>query len=135
MTLSAAISRIQYHADLCTGVKYAPDAPPETPGALPAVFTYPGDGRVDSLSYDNINSFDNVTVDYLTPRTLLDVAIANCITFIGEFPKKIILDPTLNGAVTTVTDISYTVLDGTWGGTDVKIVRFRIGLKIHGSAS
>ena len=135
MTLAAAIQRIQVHADLCTGVKFAPDAPPETPGALPAVFAYPTDGRVVTLSYDTIQSFDTVQVDYLTPRVLVDVAQANCITFIGEFPKKLALDPTLNGAVTTIQELSYTVIDGDWGGTQVRIVRFRVPLKIHGRAS
>ena len=136
MTLTAAISRIQVHADACTGVKYAPAAPPETAGALPAVFAYPIEGRIDTLSFDNINSFDVVSVDYVTPRTLLDVAQANCIQFINEFPKKLALDPTLNGAVTTIGgEMTYTVQDATWGGIEVRIVRFRVPLKIHGSAS
>lgn len=135
MTLAAAITRIQYHADLCTGVKYAPVAPPETVGALPAVFAYPTSGTINLLSYNSINSFDTVTVDYMTPRTLLDVAQANCLTFIEEFPKKLALDPTLNGAVTTINDLSYTVLDAQWGGVEVRVVRFSVPTKIHGSAA
>lgn len=137
MTLAAAITQIQVHADACTGVKYAPAAPPETAGALPAVYAYPIEGRIDSLSYDNINSFDVIAVDYVTPRTLLDVAQSNSITFIGEFPKKLVLDPTLSGAVTTIvfSELSYSVLDATWSTIDVRIVRFRVPIKIHGSAS
>jgi hypothetical protein len=135
MTLAAAITQIQTHADACTGVKYAPAAPPETAGALPAVYAYPSSGNVVLLSYNSINSFDTITVDYVTPRTLLDVAQANCLTFIDEFPKKLALDPTLAGTVTTIQEVSYTVLDATWSNIEVRIVRFVVPTKIHGAAS
>ena len=136
MTLAAAITRIQVHADACTGVKFAPAAPPEALGATPAVFAYPIEGSMDTLSNDNINSFHTIAVDYVTPRTLLDVAQERVIVFVTEFPKKLALDPTLAAAVTTIVfPVTYSVFDVKWDTTEVRIVRFRVPVKLHEAAS
>jgi hypothetical protein len=138
MTLSGAIDRIQVHAAACTGVNYVPSEPPESLSSLPAVVVWPERGHYMAEASSYIREFHTIVVDFLTPRTLLKYSLTTIITFLGEFSKKIIADPTLAGAVDTVLLDSgafpYEIVGLTWGAVELQCARMRITVKIRSTS-
>lgn len=138
MTLSTAIDRLQVHAAACTGVKYVPTEPPESLGALPAVVIWPERGEYIGESFDWMREFHTIVCDFVTPRTMLNLATTTHLTFIDEFARKVLGDPTLNSAVSTIAPegpLTYEIFVGDWGATKAMFTRFRLRVKIRGQVS
>ena len=136
MSLSGALSRIQYHAALCNGVKSAPVKLPESLNVYPFAVAYPEIGELNSESYDAIRALHTIICEFHVARTLLGYAIDTAMPLLEEMHRRLKVDETLNSEVENIVwPITYQFGRLEWDGTPTIGFRLHIPVKIRGVAS
>ncbi len=102
LTLQAAIVAIQNKADALTGVRGAPDYPPEDINVVPFAVTYMSSARHEIGSAGRMTSFFNLVTEIHVSRKDLPRDIAGVIAYADSFPAALRDDPTLGGAITAI---------------------------------
>lgn len=136
MTLTTAISRLQFHALACTGVKAAPDNPPDNISVFPFAFAYPERGDLMAEAADQARDIHTVIVEFHVNRTLLNAAVNTAKGYIEEYAHKLVNDPTLNGTVSTILfgerqHITYEFGRLEWNTVQTIGVRFHVPIKVR----
>lgn len=138
MSLSGAITRLQYHAGLLSGVKEVPTSPPESANEFPFVVTYPARGKFFNPSGWS-KGLHTIFVEIHCARVILPAAVTQALAYVEAYPNLIMNDPTLNSTVDTIIlseeddGIPYTFGRLEWGGVQTIGVRFEVTVKIQSS--
>lgn len=130
MTIEAAITKLQTHALALTGMKDAPDQPPETINVFPFSIAYERTAETLQRGYGFADDIVTLWVEFHVARQLLQGGVQTAMALRDPFLKKLIGDPTLGGSVSTITAIRRTFGWLKWGGTDTIGYRFEIDVKI-----
>ncbi len=134
MTLAAAISNLQAKARAISGIKEAPDSPPENAGQFPFAVTYPRNGQVDDPGWRK--GLHTIFTEFHTSRVLLGSAITATMGYMDAFEDAIARDPRLGGTVDTIVfPIRYTFGRMEWNGIPTIGVRYEITVKIQTALS
>lgn len=130
MGLLAAIQALQDTVGAVSGIKKAPDYPPDSINSFPFAVAYPADGTWEVYA-GTTKALHTLVVEIHVARADLPAAVANVIGYGDSVPKAILADTTLGGTISTFSDITYEFGSLDWGETKTVGFRFRInGVKI-----
>lgn len=134
MTIQTAIAHIQGLAEGLTGIRQAPDFPPEQMNVFPFAVCYPAAGQFQAGPMGLMKGLHNLVVEIHVARKDLPRDVETALPF-GELLAAAVLDdPTLGGTVDTVRadeGISYTFGALAWGGQETVGWRVIIPVKIQ----
>jgi hypothetical protein len=130
MTIQAAITNLQAKALALTGVKAAPDKPPEGTGAFPFAVSYERSGTMVLRSANFADDLATIFTEVHVSRQILPVAINTAMALRDPFLVSIRDDPTLGGSISTVREVRRTFGRLEWGGIETIGYRFEIDIKV-----
>lgn len=142
MSVLGIVQAIQDMVGAVTGIRAAPDYPPENlNGIFPVSIVYPPRGNIKGgPGYLGMTALHQVVIEIHFPRTELSKAVQASISYIDSIPNALFLDETLNGAASHFEDIDYEFGPMNWGEPPNMIQtfgpRFTVnGIKEIGAAS
>lgn len=109
-----------------SGIREAPDYPPEQLSDFPFAVAFPGEGTHNFGVVGERKFLGNVILEIHVSRVDLPVAVQNAIGFGDTIPNKLMSDPTLAGACDTFENITQTFGELNWGDTPTLGYRFTI---------
>jgi hypothetical protein len=130
--IDAAIQRLQAISLACTGVKikHAPDKPVDDAAVLPFSIAHLTEGTASADNATTLRFLPIVAVDFHFSRISLKQAYSQIDLIAREYPRRLAADPTLGGAVDTITfPISFSVAAAEWDRVTTLVLRFSIPLK------
>lgn len=135
-SLPTAITNLAAHARSISGVKMAPDYPPDNIAVFPFAVVYLERGVVMAEAADQSRNINAVIVEFHVNRTLLPAAIQTATTYIESFGDLLVNDPTLGGACDTILmgvseNVTYEFGWMEWGGVRTIGVRFHVPVKVR----
>ena len=130
MTVEAAILNLQAKLLALSGMKAAPDAPPEGAGAFPFAVSYERTGTLAMRSAGFADDLATIWCEIHVSRQILPIAIGTAMAFRDPFLKAIIADPTLGGSVSTVNAVRRTFGALKWADIDTIGYRFEVDVKV-----
>ena len=130
MTVQAAILNLQAKALALSGMKSAPDAPPDAAGAFPFAASYERIGKMVTHSYGFSHELVTIFTELHVTRQNLTVAIDTAMPFRDPFLVAIRNDPTLGGTISTIEEVRWTFGALKWGTVDTIGYRFEIDVKV-----
>ena len=130
MSVEAAILKLQSKAGALTGMKAAPDEPPESINVFPFTVSFEDSGSLANWTAQFGNELVVIVTQIHVSRQLLAKAIAVAYAYRDSFIKAVMSDPTLGGSVSTITAINWRFGRLAWGGIDTIGYEFRIGIKV-----
>ena len=129
--IDTTITRLQQLALQCTGVKSAPQTPPESAAVLPLSVAFIASGN-STLSADQALMMLNIEVDIHVNRVTLKGAYNEINTIIPLFLARLAGDPTLNSSVVTIVyPVTFEVLSAEWNRAETLIAAFTISVKFR----
>ena len=126
MTIEAAIGAIQAIVGAVSGIKGAPDYPPESLGVYPMAVCYPGDGDVEIKVAGEMQGLHNIVLEVHAARKNLKTDVDALIGFGDTIPAALLADTTLDGAVDTFGGMSYRFGGMSYNGMDTIGWRFTL---------
>lgn len=134
MSLQAAIYEIQAEMRKVSGVKNAPNEPPESTDNFPFVATFPGTGEITAVAHGDKKGLHNVNIELHVTRKDLPIDMRKAIPFV-ELIADAILKARQAATFTefdTFSGISYEFAAMAWGNVETLGYRFTINdLKIR----
>lgn len=131
MTIEAAILNLQDKLLALSGMKAAPDYPPEGAGAFPFGVSYERNAGTMANSDSFADDLAVIWCEIHVARQILPKAIQTAMAFRDPLLKALIADPTLAGSIST---IRWPVLRTfgllTWGGLETIGYRFEVPVKV-----
>lgn len=132
--MGAQLNVIQAIQDLMltvTGIREAPDYPPEQLSDFPFAIAFPGEGvhDINTLTSNGTGErkfLGNVVLELHVSRVDLPLAVANSIGFGDTIPNVLLKNPTLLGTADTFGSVSQTFGELNWGDTQTLGFRFTI---------
>ena len=136
MSLQSAIYEIQAKMREVSGVKNAPNEPPETTDNFPFVATFPGTGEVGAVAHGDKRGLHNVNIELHVTRKDLPLDMRKAVPFVDLITDKLLSER--QAAEFTEFDtfgsISYEFAPMAWGNVETLGYRFTINeLKIRGT--
>lgn len=131
MTVNAAILDLQSKALALSGMKYAPDSPPEATSAFPFAVSYEASGNLQLRSSGYADDLATIFTEFHVSRQILPKAIETAMAFRDPFLKSIIADPTLGGTVSTIVSINKNFGFLEWAKIETVGYRFSITVKVR----
>lgn len=110
MDITSAIRAVQDTWLTISGIKAAPDTPPESINQFPFAVTYEGTGTVyidDMYSETFARQTATIVSELHLTRQNLPTAIANAMAYRNSFLDALRDNPTLSGTVMMITQISF----------------------------
>jgi len=136
MSLQDAIYEIQAAMREVSGVKNAPNEPPENTANFPFVSTFPGTGSISAKGYGDKTELHNIEIELHVKRKDLPIDMRTAVPFITDIVDKI-LSKRQDGAFTafdTFGDITYEFAPLAWGETQTLGYRITLNdVKIRGT--
>ena len=135
-SLPGSIEALAAHARSISGVKYAPDYPPDNIGVFPFSVIYIENGQIMAEAADQSRNIVRVIVEIHVSRVLLATAIETATGYIETYGDLLVNDPTLGGACAAIPmgiseNITFEMGWLAWGGTPSFGVRFHVPVKIR----
>lgn len=129
-TVLGAVQAIQDVAITVTGIKQAPDYPPEQINEFPFALCYPGSGSFGDGPAGSRLGLHTIILEIHTARGQLPYAVAAVIGYGDAVTAALLSDRTLARAVDCINGpITYTFGPLGWGGQDTIGWRFSIPVK------
>jgi len=134
-TLLGAVAAIQDVADAMTGIRYAPDYPPDSLNIFPCAICYGARGERQGLGGNGwVEAHDIIFCEIHVPRKDLARDVALLMPFVETFCNDLLEDVTLGGDVTAIEPpITWEVLERTFdaqGAVKTLCLRFTIPVKL-----
>ena len=134
MSLQSAIYEIQAKMREVSGVKNAPNEPPESTDNFPFVATFPGTGEITAVAHGDKKGLHNVYIEFHVTRKDLPIDMRKAVPYVDLIPDKL-LESRQDGSFTefdTFGVISYEFTPMAWGAVETLGYRFTINdLKIR----
>jgi hypothetical protein len=137
-TLDDAITKAMSYIAVMSGIKQAPDRPPEQAGAFPFAVGFPGDGDWIEAPAGNKQGLHNVIIELHVARKELPFDYALAIPYIDSIPNTLFsnLSDKWDGVISTFSGISYRWGEMSWGGGQTLGIQFTIrGVKIQSAVT
>lgn len=134
MTIQAAIAYIQGLAEGLTGIRQAPDFPPEQMNVFPFAVCYPSAGEFRAGPIGLMKGLHSLVVEIHVARKDLPRDVETALPFGELLAAAVFDDPTLGGTVDTVRadeGITYTFGALAWGGQATIGWRITVPVKIQ----
>ncbi len=131
--LQSAIEDLQSTIGAITGVKAAPDNPPDVPsGQWPFSIAFPRTGEFQGGGNAQVVGLHTIVVQLHYHRQDLSRSYETIIPYLETVIEAILADVTLGGTVTTIRDsITYTFGAMTYAGIDTIGWQFEVPVKIR----
>jgi hypothetical protein len=109
-----------------SGIREAPDYPPEQLSDFPFAVAFPSEGTHNFGVVGERMFLGNVILEVHVSRVSLPLAVENSIGFGDTIPNKLMTDPTLGGTCDTFENIAQTFGELNWGDTQTLGYRFTL---------
>jgi hypothetical protein len=135
MSFTGAIQALQAHAMALSGMKAAPDYPPEAANVFPFSVAYPAKGRlVGEAGWTK--ALHTIFVEIHCNRSILPKAVEQATGYLTAYPARLLADPTLGGQVDTILmsdgqPVVYEFGRLEWGGVPTVGIRFQVTFKLQ----
>jgi hypothetical protein len=113
-----------------SGIKNAPNVPPEDAGLFPFGVAYEATGTTNANAEGFANDIVTIFVEVHVARVLLGNAVLQAMAFRDPFLVALLSDPTLGGTVSTINEIRRTFGRLEWGGVETIGYRFEVDVKV-----
>lgn len=136
MSLQDAIYEIQASMRQVSGVKNAPNEPPENTANFPFVAAFPGNGTIYAEAHGQKRSLHNIDIELHVKRKDLPIDVRTATPFIDDIAGQILSDfqNSNYSAIDAMGIISYEFTPLSWGGTDTLGYRITVqDVKIRGT--
>lgn len=107
MALQDAIAALQVIVNAVSGIRQAPEYPPDGVMVYPTAIAYASNGTWTVLTKGGAKALHTLVLDVLFDPTHLPAAVKEAMRLSDALPKAILADPTLGGTVETFGMISY----------------------------
>jgi len=116
-SLVAICAAVQDVVGAVTGIRFAPDTPPEE-NAISGVsgYCYPGTGSFTEITTGRASGLHTLHLAILTPRRNLRTDYARIVALGDTVPRALLSAGTLAGAVIQTNSLRYTFGELQWGG-------------------
>lgn len=131
MSVESAISNLQSKALNLTGVKGAPDEPPESINVFPFSVAYEVSGELVNWMSNFGDEIVNINVELHVSNQLLASAVQVAYALRDPFISAVMADPKLGGTVDTLQSISWTCGYMLYAGQQTFGYQFTIGVKVN----
>ena len=128
-TLQQAIDRVQALVGAISGIREAPDEPPETMAVFPFAVAYVTGGRWDSISAGWAIGYHTIALELHVSRVDLPRDVQEAMAYSESVANALIGDITLNDTVETITSINYTFGPIGWATVPTLGWRYEIEVK------
>jgi hypothetical protein len=125
-TLQDAITQVQTIVSGVSGIRAAPNYPPENINDFPFAVAFPGDGEFDIEMGNLSDGIHNIVVELHVARKDLPRDVATAGAYIDSISLALWSKPTLSGRIRWFKKISYKFGPLGWGGADTLGIRFTI---------
>ncbi len=137
-TLQSAIDEIQAQIRTLSGIRAAPDEPPDQISAYPFVVAYASSGEWRFQTPETKVGLHDIVVELHVARKDLPRDVQNAMSYSDSIPNAIMLalkDGTFS-AIETFERITYEFVSLGWGGVDTIGFRFTVvGVKLSSTIS
>lgn len=121
---------LQEKALSISGIRAAPDNPPEAVNALPFAVSYPSVGRLETQSAGWGKLFITIFTELHFSRQLLNKGVEQALPYAESFSAKLMADPGLSSSVEEVAGIKVSFGKLEWGGLETIGWRFEVECKL-----
>lgn len=132
MSVTGAIDRLQHHARNLSGMRFAPDEPPESVAFFPFAVSY--EQQVDYTSNRMGKVLDNVVARLVTEihvgRSEYQYDIPKVQPFRDAFVNAIRSDPSLNGEIQIIENVAVTFGFMEWSQIKTMGYRFTVSVRL-----
>ncbi len=120
-TLVQICAAVQDVVGVATGIRFAPDVPPEQQaGSDVSAYCWPGTGRTVEITKSEQEAHHTLHLYIITPQRNQRTDFARVIALGDTVPRALLNDTTLAGTVLQIDDIRYTFGKMEWsGGSDL----------------
>jgi hypothetical protein len=130
-TLIEVQAAIQALARGLSGVRVAPNAPPDQAAAYPFVVTLPAQGTIGTVIAGCLAGSHTFQTEIHVARKNLTYDTPTLIPLLRAFYRSVLADPTLGGTVEAVGDVRYYWKAMEWGGQETRGYLIQIDVKIN----
>jgi len=116
-TLVAICAEVQDVVEVVTGIRFAPDVPPEQQaGADVSAYCWPGTGTTLEITDGQQEARHTLHLYIITPQRNQRSDFARVIALGDTVPRALLNAPTLSGTVLQINQIRYTFGQLEWSG-------------------
>lgn len=126
MALTDVIANIQDTLGVLTGIRGAPDAPPEQINVFPFIVVYPTGGEWIFGTAGEKKGLHDVVIELHVARKDLPRDVVTALGYAESIPNAIMKDPTFGGYASTFGSIDYDFGPLGWGGMETIGFKFTI---------
>ncbi|MBT7070744.1 MAG: hypothetical protein HN975_07640 [Anaerolineae bacterium] len=126
MTLQAAVEQVQDLMGAVSGVKSAPDYPPENINEYPFVVAYMGGGEIVFDTPSAYKGLHTIIIELHIARKDLPNDIEIAAPYVDSIPAALMADATLAGTVNLFDNITYEFTEMLWDAVETIGFRFSI---------
>ena len=126
MTIQNVINDIQDTILALSGIKAAPDYPPNKIAIAPAAITYPASGSLGANSAGWFQELHNVNIDLVVPMLDMTSDFTKLNPYLRSIPNEIFDDPTFGGNASTFDTVTYTLITFEDAGIAYRGYRFTV---------
>jgi len=131
MGLAEAVTAIQARLAALEAIREAPSSPPEAAHQFPFAVTYPRTGQETPQSAGWSVGLHTLVCEVHIARLILAQDVARAIPLYEEVRSALLADPTLGGAVETITGLSYRFGRMEYAGQETIGYSIEIQVKLH----
>ena len=125
-TLQDAIEQVQVIMTAVTGIRSAPELPPEQINQFPFAVAFPGEGEFTIEMGALMDGIHSIILELHIARKDLPRDVDKAGAYVDSIPKALWSNPTLNGRIRWFKRISYKFGPLGWGNMDTLGIRFTI---------
>lgn len=116
--LEDAYEELQQLLSTITGLRSAPDYPPDKPGTFPFLVVFPASGTFAPVTFDGPEGAHTVIIQIHVARKDLARDLKDAIPYVEKIAKKLLYQDhsNLNSTVDDIGELRYTFGDLEWGG-------------------
>lgn len=123
-TIGDVVARIVTVVKAVSGIRTAPDYPPDQIAAFPAVLVYPSTGTINTGDFGIADGLHDVAVEIRMPDKDLPHAMEVLIPFLTSIPVALTADPWMNQQCEAFPRITYSLFYSTYDTTQTVGFRF-----------
>ena len=126
-TLQQTIDQIQDAVGAISGIRLAPDEPPDSAPTWPIAIAYVQSGVFEPLAAEHMQGLHDIAVDLHVPHKDLSRDVAKLMTYVKAIPNAIygiLYDGTIMTTALTFQQISYTLTTGVIAEQPTVVLRY-----------